>query len=411
MASKVFEEIRRREEELLFRTYGRYPIAVRSGRGSRLWDFDGKEYVDLLAGIAVTILGHCNEEIAEAVAAQAKKLVHVSNLFYQEEQLVLAKRLLATAHFNKAFFCNSGAEANEAAIKLARRYQQRVRGIDAYEVISFEGCFHGRTLATVAATGQERFQDGFAPMPEGFTQIPWGDLGILERAVSGKTAAVLLEIVQGEGGIRPVTPEFVRGVAALCKERGILFMVDEVQGGMGRTGKWWAFQHFGVEPDVMTTAKGLANGLPMGAMLATDPVAAGFVTGSHATTFGAGALVSVAAAKVLEIIERDGLARRAGEVGAWAMERFRAVGRACPGSISEVRGMGLMIGIELSFPGKDIWTALLEKGFICNLTQERVLRLLPALTVGRGDLEAFAVALEELLEKRQGLSPNSSFVQ
>lgn len=398
--SKKFDEIRQEEEQLLFKTYARYPVAVVRGKGSRLWDCDGKEYVDLLAGIAVTGLGHCNEELAEAMATQARKLVHVSNLFYQEEQLALARRLLATAHFGKAFFCNSGAEANEAAIKLARRYQQRVKNKEAYEVITFEGCFHGRTLATVAATGQARFQDGFAPMPDGFTQIPWGNPAALEAAISGKTAAVLLEMIQGEGGIRPVTPEFVQAVARICREKGILFMVDEVQAGLGRTGKWWAFQHFGVQPDVITVAKALANGLPMGAMLATNEAAQGFVTGSHATTYGAGALVSVVAETMLSIMERDKLVERAGELGRWAMERFRAVGEKCPGAISEVRGLGLMIGIQLSFPGKEVWETLLQKGFILNLTQEKVLRLLPALTISREDLEHFAVTLEEILAAR-----------
>lgn len=394
-----FEKIRQEEETLLFKTYGRYPIAVERGSGSRLWDCDGKEYVDLLAGIAVTGLGHCHPEITDAVAEQARKLVHVSNLFYQKEQLALARRILDTAHFDKVFFCNSGAEANEAAIKLARRYQQRVKNRDAYEVITVDGCFHGRTLATVAATGQQKFQDGFGPMPDGFLQIPWGDAAALEAAISGKTAAVLLEMVQGEGGIRPVTREYARAVAALCRDKGVLFIVDEVQTGLGRTGTWWCFQHFGVKPDILTTAKSLANGLPMGAMMGTDEVARGFVTGSHATTFGAGALMSRVAEKVLEILERDKLPERAGVLGAWAMERFAAVAGACPGRIADIRGMGLMIGIELTFPGKKVWEALIKKGFILNLTQERVLRLLPALTIEKDDLERFASTLEETLQE------------
>jgi acetylornithine aminotransferase len=393
----TLDAIRKDEESLMFKTYGRYPLAIERGSGSRLWDYDGKEYVDLLAGIAVTGLGHANPEVAEAVAAQALRLVHVSNLFYQKEQLALARRILGTAHFTKAFFCNSGAEANEAAIKIARRYQQRVKNRDAYELITFNGCFHGRTLATVATTGQTRFQDGFGPMPEGFRQIAWGDARLLEASIGEQTAAVLIECVQGEGGIRPVTPEFIRDVERVCRAKDVLFMVDEVQAGMGRTGAWWSFQNFGVKPDVMTTAKSLANGLPMGAMLATDEVAQAFVAGSHATTFGGGALLSVAAAKVLEIIERDGLVKRAGELGTWAMNRFRAVGDKRPGTIAEVRGLGLMIGIELTFPGKSVWEKLIQRGFIVNLTQERVLRLLPALTVGKEDLERFAVELEDVL--------------
>ncbi|MDR2161884.1 MAG: aspartate aminotransferase family protein [Desulfovibrio sp.] len=398
MTDISFEKLRQEEEALLFRTYGRYPVAVARGQGARLWDYAGREYVDLLAGIAVDALGHCHPEVTESVIRQAGRLVHVSNLFYQKEQLVLARALLDTApHLGKVFFCNSGAEANEAAIKLARRYQQRVRGRDAQEIITFQGAFHGRTLATLAATGHPRFSDGFAPLPGGFRQIPWGDPAALEAAVSPATAGVLLEIVQGEGGIRPATPAFAAAVQEICRRSGALLLVDEVQSGLGRTGKWWAFQHFGLSPDIVTVAKALAGGLPMGAMLGTDGVAGGFVAGSHATTFGGGALVATAAAKVLEIIARDRLAERAGELGAWAGERFRAVGRARPGTIAEVRGLGLMIGIELAGPGGEVWAALLEKGFILNLTQERVLRLLPPLNIEREDLEAFAVALEEAL--------------
>ena len=397
--SEKFNEIKAREEKLLCRTYGRYPIAVSHGKGSKLYDFDGREYIDLLSGIAVTALGHANEEIAQVLAEQSRKLTHVSNLFYQEEQLALAEKILATAHFSKAFFCNSGAEANEAAIKLARRYQQKVKGRNAYEVITFTGCFHGRTLATVAATGQAKFQDGFFPMPEGFCQIEWGNLDLLEKTINPKTAAVLIEIVQGEGGIRPVTTEYIKGIQDLCHKHGLLFMVDEIQAGLCRTGKFWGFQNFDVQPDVLTTAKALANGLPMGAMLCTEEMSKGFEVGSHATTFGAGALMSAVAGKCIDIMQRDHLAGRALELGTWAMNRFRQIGERCPGKIKEVRGLGLMIGIDLTFDGKEIWEALIAKGFILNLTQGTVLRLLPALTIDKADLELFALSLEELLQK------------
>ena len=392
------DTIRQQEESLLFHTYGRYPVALERGRGSRLWDVDGKEYTDLLAGIAVTSLGHCHPEISEVIAAQSQKLIHVSNLFYQQAHVDLAKKLFATAHFEKVFYCNSGAEANEGAFKLARRYHQRVKNKNAYEIISFEGCFHGRTLATVAATGRAKYQDGFAPMPEGFTQIPYGDASVLEAAVSEKTAGVLLEIVQGEGGIRPVTPEFVQSVAKICREKGILFIVDEIQTGLCRTGKWWAFQHFGVQPDILTLAKAIANGLPMGALMATDEVAQAFVPGAHATTYGGGALLCAVALKVLEIMERDKLAERAGALGDWALQRFRSVQQNCPGRIKDVRGLGLMMGIELTMPGKEVLEALLQKGFILNLAQDTVLRLVPALNIEKEDLERFASALEEVLK-------------
>ena len=398
--SQTFNAIKEREEELLCRTYGRYPLAVARAKGSRLWDCDGKEYVDLLAGIAVTALGHCNEELTQVMERQARKLIHVSNLFYQEEQLELAQRLLDTCRMGKAFFCNSGAEANEAAVKLARRYMQRVLNRDAHEIITFSGCFHGRTLAMIAATGGERFQDGFAPVPEGFVQVPWGDTDALRDAITSKTAAILVEVVQGEGGIRPLTPGYAKELENICREKDILFLVDEVQCGLGRTGKMWGFQHFGLQPDVLTSAKALANGLPLGVMLVNDKAAAGFVTGSHATTFGGGALVTAVGAKILEIMERDKLVARAGELGARFKTRLEAVGGKLPGTISEVRGLGLMIGVDLAVPGKPVWEELIRRGFVCNLTQDTVLRLLPALTIDEADLTAFADTLENILAAR-----------
>lgn len=397
MSTSSLDAVKSREESLLCRGYGRYPIAVASGKGSRLTDIDGKEYVDLLAGIAVTSLGHCNEELAQVIEKQARKLIHVSNLFYQEEQLDLAEELLSLAHFGKAFFCNSGAEANEAQIKLARRYMQRVRNRDAYEIITLDKAFHGRTYATMAATGQERFQDGFAPMPEGFKTVPWGDLNALEAAITPKTAAVLVEIVQGEGGIRPMYAEYAKGIEALCRKKDILFLVDEVQGGLFRTGKPWAFQHFDLRPDAISCAKALANGLPMGAIMATDEVAKGFVTGSHATTFGGGALTSAVAAAVIRIMKRDRLDERAASVGGAFMERMRRLAESLPGTIREVRGLGLMIGVELAFPAKEVWEELIRRGFICNLSHETVLRLLPALNIPEEDLTAFADTLEDIL--------------
>ena len=394
-----FEEIKKRDAELLCNTYGRYPVALERGKDCRVWDFDGKEYIDFLAGIAVTSLGHCNEEIAQVMEKQARKLIHVSNLFYQEEQLELAERLLKTNHCDKVFFCNSGAEANEGAFKLARRYNQRVKENGRFEIISFTSCFHGRTLAAVAATGQAKFQDGFAPMPAGFIQVPMGDLEALGKAMGKNTAAVIMEMVQGEGGVMPVPEDFVKAAYAMCREKGVLFIADEVQAGLCRTGYWWGFQHYGIEPDIVTVAKSLANGLPMGAVMATDEIAKGFVPGSHGTTFGAGAFVSAVASKTLEIMERDNLAARSAEIGTWAMERFRRIGENVPGSIEKVRGRGLFIGIVLTKPGKEIWEKLLGRGFIVNLTQDTVLRLLPPLTVTKEDLEKFAVALEEVLQE------------
>lgn len=396
--SHSLEKLKERENRLLCRTYSRYPLSVVRGRGARLWDADGREYVDLLAGIAVAGLGHANDELADVMADQARRLIHVSNLFYQEEQLAFAEKLLSTCHAGKAFFCNSGAEANEAAVKIARRYQREVRGRDAWEVITLENCFHGRTLATLAATGKHT--EGFEPLPEGFRRVPWGDLKALDAAVTPHTAAVLVEVIQGEGGVFPMSPEYARGVQDLCRRRGVLFMTDEVQAGMGRSGRFWSFQHHGLEPDVITSAKALANGLPMGAMMVTDEVARGFDYGSHATTFGGGALVTAVAAKVLDIMQRDHLVERAAELGRRTCDRFRAMGERLPGVLREVRGMGLIIGVDLALSperSKAVWAELLERGFVLNLTHGTVLRLLPPLTIDEEDLVRFSETLESVL--------------
>lgn len=394
--STSFESLKARDAKSICATYGRYPLAVSRAKGSRLWDLDGREYVDLLAGIAVTNLGHGHPEVVEAIKAQADKLIHVSNLFYQEEQVALAERLLGTCAAGRVFFCNSGAEANEAACKLARRAMREVRGREAHEIVTLKGSFHGRTLAMIAATGQDKVKQGFAPMPEGFIAVPWNDLDAVANAVTDRTAGVLVEIVQGEGGVRPLEQDFASGLQKLCRERGVLLMVDEVQTGLCRTGRFWAHERFGLTPDIFTTAKALANGLPMGAMLASEEIAAGFSPGAHATTFGGGGLVAAAASKVVEVMLRDRLNARAEELGEYAKGLFRQVAEDV-GKVREVRGLGLMIGIELDMPGAGVWKALLDKGFVCNLTQDTVLRLLPALTIERADLEAFAQALTEVL--------------
>ncbi len=395
--SKAFDEIRNEEQNLLCRSYSRYPLAIARGQGSRLWDVDGKEYVDLLAGIAVIALGHCNPEVCEALETQAHKLWHVSNLFYQREQLDLAARLLSTTHHDKAFFCNSGAEANEACIKLARRYMRKIKNRDACEIISLAGCFHGRTLGTLALTCRDSLSDGFQPLPDGFRQVPANDLAALEAAISPATAAVFLECVQGEGGIVPLPADYLRAVEALCRKHDILLICDEVQCGLCRTGKFWAFQHAGIRPDAISVAKSLANGLPMGAMLATAEMAKGFEAGSHATTFGGGALVSAVAAKVIEIMLRDDLAARAGRLGDIMREKLIDLQSRHPQMVREVRGQGLMIGIELASGGRKAWQKLIDNGYICNLSHEKTLRLLPPLTIDEKDLDDFTIALDSIL--------------
>ena len=278
-------------------------------------------------------------------------------------------------HHGKALFCNSGAEANEACIKLARRYMRTVKQRDAYEIITLKDCFHGRTLGALAATGRESLSKGFTPLPEGFKQVPAGNLETLRAAVTPTTAAVLVEVVQGEGGVVPLSADYLHGVQALCREKDILFLCDEVQAGLCRTGKFWAFQLYGLEPDAISMAKSLANGLPMGAMLATDEMARGFEAGSHATTFGGGALTSAVAAKTVEIMLRDHLAERADALGAQVKEQLKALQQRLPGKIREVRGVGLMLGIELTGGGPQVWEELLRRGYICNLSHGVTLRL------------------------------------
>jgi acetylornithine/N-succinyldiaminopimelate aminotransferase len=391
------EEIKHGEASALCRTYARYPLAVSRGQGTKLITPEGRVYTDLLAGIAVCNLGHSHPELLEVICAQAGKLIHVSNLFYQEEQVALARRLLGTSHLERVFFCNSGAEANEGAIKLARRYMREGRGEERFEIITLSGSFHGRTLATLTATGQDKIKIGFGPLPEGFITVPFGDLAAMEAAMTGRTAAVLVEMIQGEGGIRPLPEDYVRGLVALCAEKGVLLAVDEIQTGVGRTGKFWAHQHLGLTPDIVTVAKGLAGGLPMGAVMCTEEVSTGFPPGSHGTTFGGNALISAVANKVIEIIERDNLCGRAARLGDWLRGRLNEIKFRFPEKIAEVRVHGLMVGIELVHPGADAWQALLEKGFILNLTQNTVLRLLPPLVISEEELEAFCQTLELVL--------------
>lgn len=392
------ESITTREKKLLCQTYGRYPIHVLKAYGSRILDSNGKEYIDLLSGLAVTSLGHCNEEIAELIKKQAKKLIHVSNLLYHDEQLELAERLLSMGHFTKVFFCNSGAEANETSIKLARRYMQKEKHRNAFEIIILEGSFHGRTLASLAATGQPLLQEGFGPMPQGFKQVSWDNLTALEEAITPQTAAILIEVIQGEGGVRPVSRDYLLGIKHLCRKHDILLIVDEIQTGLCRTGKHWSFQHFPILPDILSSAKALANGLPIGAMLTTDDISRAFTLGSHGTTFGGGPLVSSVASKTLEIMQRDNLDKRSAQLGTRFINKLQTIATRHPSKIKEVRGMGLMVGIILQFPGKKMWEQLLEHGFILNLTQGNILRLLPALTIDESDLEAFSNVLEIILE-------------
>ena len=391
------DDIKHGEASALCRTYARYPLAVSRAQGTKLITPEGRVYTDLLAGIAVCNLGHSHPELVEVICSQAAKLIHVSNLFYQEEQVTLAKRLLGTSHLERVFFCNSGAEANEGAIKLARRYMREARGEERFEIITLSGSFHGRTLATLTATGQDKIKTGFGPLPEGFITVPFADLGAMEAAMTERTAAVLIEMIQGEGGVKPLPEDYVRGLAALCAKHGVLLIIDEIQTGVGRTGKFWAHQHLGLTPDIVTVAKGLAGGLPMGAVMCSEEVSKGFPPGSHGTTFGGNALISAVASKVIEIIERDDLCGQSARMGDWLRDRLTGLKAKFPAQIVDVRVHGLMVGIELAHPGAEVWKALLEQGFVLNLTQDTVLRLLPPLVITQEELEAFVVALDSIL--------------
>jgi acetylornithine aminotransferase len=401
MTTSSYDALVARDKHVLCQTYGRYPLAIARAKGTRMFDLDGREYIDLLAGIAVANLGHSNPEITQVIREQAEELIHISNLFYQPSQVELAEKLVSTCAADRVFFCNSGAEANEAAIKLARRFMRTVRYKDAYEIITLEGSFHGRTLATLTATGQGgRIKEGFGPLPEGFRTVPAGDIDALRKAVTSKTAAVMLEMIQGEGGVLPMQQGYMQEVVQLCQAENCLLIVDEVQTGLCRTGRFWAHQHYGIAPDIFTTSKALANGLPMGAMLAKEHVARGFVPGAHATTFGGGGLVSAVASKVLDIMLRDDLAGRAKELGAIATDAFRKLQAKHPEKITHVRGMGLMIGIELAGSAPETHSALRDAGFICNLAHGTVLRLLPPLVITADDLLAFAACLDDILSKQ-----------
>ncbi len=402
--SNAFDSLKARTEAVICNTYGRYPLAVARARDCRLWDLDGREYVDMLAGLAVCNCGHSREDIARAVAAQAVELVHLSNLFYHEKQVALAEALTARGGLgagSKVFFCNSGAEANEAAVKLARRYMRTVQGRDAWEVVTLEGSFHGRTLGMIAATGQPKVKEYFEPLPEGFRTAPFGDIEALRNAITEQTAAVLVEVVQGEGGVRPMEPEYAKALESLCKERGVLLMVDEIQTGVGRCGAFFAFQRYGVKPHVVTTAKGMANGLPMGCLLADAETAAGFAPGSHATTFGGGGVLSAAGLEVLRILDEERLIERAEAEGAYFLNRLQGLARAFPELLDDARGMGLLVGLVFKEPAGWVWEALLERGYITNCTQERVIRFAPPLTIPRDDLDGVLAVLEELLAARK----------
>lgn len=384
------------ERQYLFQNYGRQPIVLERGEGSRVWDADGKEYLDFVGGLAVTALGHAHPAVTQAVAEQAARLVHVSNLYYTTPMIELARLLAEHSPLDRVFFCNSGAEAVEAAIKLARRYGHDERG-GAHGIIAMDDGFHGRSLGALAATGTARYREPFAPMPPGFTHVPWNDLDALHAATDDGTVAVLMEPVQGEGGVNEPAAGYLRGVRDWCDERGLLLILDEIQTGVGRTGALWAHEREGVEPDVMCVAKGLAGGLPIGAVLARESLARHLVPGDHGTTFGANPVATAAGVAVLRhILENDvlGAARRASER---LIARLRAMEDRLP-AVTEVRGRGLLLAVSLSGEiAVDVVAACRERGLLVNNVRPDRIRLMPALIVEDGEIDRACDILEEAI--------------
>jgi acetylornithine/N-succinyldiaminopimelate aminotransferase len=364
--------------------YGRTPLVLVRGEGTRVWDSDGKEYLDFTTGIAVTGLGHCHPVITGAIREAAATLLHVSNIFHNAPQVHLAKLLVEHSFADRVFFCNSGAEANEAALKVVRKYAKERLSTDRYEVIATNNSFHGRTLATVSATGQPKYHHGFEPLMPGFKHVPYNDLKAMERALDSRTAAILVEPIQGEGGVNIPDDGYLPGLRKLCDESGALLVFDEVQTGVGRTGKLWAYEHSGVEPDVMTLAKALANGIPIGAMLCREEVAAALTAGSHGSTFAGSAFVTSVALATLTTVIGDKLPQRAAERGRELMDGVHALQRTQP-AIKEVRGRGLLIGIELTKPAGPVMDACREAGLLVLTAGEKVVRLAPPLIVESGE--------------------------
>ncbi len=392
------EELISNSNRYIMNTYSRLPVVLVRGEGVHVWDSDGKEYLDFLAGIAVCGLGHSNPLISGAISKQAETLVHVSNIYHIEPQIRLARLLVKNSFADKAFFCNSGAEANEAAIKLARKYAHENMDKGRYRIVSMKNSFHGRTLATVTATGQERFQKGFDPLPAGFGYVPFDDLPSLERAVTEDVCAVMVEAIQGEGGIRVPTGGYLEGVRKICDDRGILLILDEVQTGMGRTGNLFAYEASGVRPDIMTLAKALGNGFPVGAMLATDRVAASFTPGTHASTFGGNPLAMAAGISVMDALLNGGVLDNCREMGDYFRRKLNEL-KADHAFITEVRGRGLMLGVELSMEGADIVNGCMDRGLLLNCTCGNVLRFVPPLIITKVDIDHAVNILDEVMRE------------
>ena len=387
-------------QKYLMNTYARQPVLFYKGRGTRLYDPTGKEYLDFVSGVAVNNLGHCHPNITAAFQKQAQRLVHVSNLYNSEPQIQLAKLLVENSFADKVFFCNSGAEANEAAIKLVRKYAHDQLRSDRFEILCFKQSFHGRTLATISATGQSKYQEGFEPLVPGFRHAVFNDLKSVKSMINDNTAAILVELIQAEGGVNIADSRFLEGLRNLCNEKDLLLVFDEVQTGIGRTGKLFAYEHWGIEPDIMTLAKGLGSGLPIGAMLAKDSVAETFKPGMHASTFGGNPLACSAAVATLQVLLESGfIIDNCQRMGSYFIERLNEL-KNRHRCIKEVRGKGLLIGMELSIDGRPILQDCLESGILINCVMDQVLRFLPPLIVMKEEIDQLLERLDVILKER-----------
>ncbi|MCK8496797.1 aspartate aminotransferase family protein [Myxococcus fulvus] len=382
----------------LLQNYKQQPIVLARGQGTRVWDADGREYLDLIGGVATCALGHCHPDVVAAAHAQLDTLWHVSNAFYSQPQIDLAAQLCEWSGLSRAFFCNSGAEANEALLKLARKVMKDRGTPERFEVITFERSFHGRTLATVTATGQPKYHAGFEPLPAGFHHVPYGDLDAVRAAVKPTTAAILVEPVQGEGGVRQAPAGFLKGLRALCDEKGLLLLVDEIQTGMGRTGIPFGFMRDGILPDAISMAKALGNGLPIGAMLCRDDVGASMVPGSHGSTFGGNLVAAAAANAVLKVIRQPGFLDEVNAKGAYFLEKLRGIQSRLPaGRVVEVRGQGLLVGLEMDRDAPQVLGKLREAGVLGNAAGERTVRFAPPFTISREELDQSLAIIERVL--------------
>ena len=400
------EDLQQRSARTIMNTYARFPISLVRGKGCKVYDAEDREYLDFVAGIAVNALGHGHPDLVTAIERQARHLLHTSNLYYSEPQVLLAERLVEHSFADKVFFCNSGAEANEAAIKLARKYSVEKYGPGRHKIITMNNSFHGRTLATLTATGQTKIQQGFAPLPQGFKYADLNDLSSIKRQMDRRTAAVMLEPIQGEGGVVLAEATFLEQLHALCRERDVLLIFDEVQTGMGRTGTLFAYEHYNVQPDIMTLAKGLGGGLPIGACLATDDVAHAFGPGSHASTFGGNPLACAGALATFDTLLDDRLLERCRAAGAYLHQGLQSLQNRLS-VVTAVRGLGLLQGMELSIDGQPVVQDCLARRMLINCTMGNVLRFVPPLIVTDGEIDRLLDVLAGVLQKRLESLPHS----